>query len=55
MIPVVIWTWGLGGLRPAPFFAEICGRSEERKTDESERHGGDGPSFRGASVLTCML
>lgn len=37
MIPVVIWTWGLGGLRPAPFFAEICRQSEEREIDDGER------------------
>lgn len=55
LIPVVIWTWGLGGLRPAPFFAEICRQSEERMIDYSERNQRGYQCVTRVSVSTCML
>ncbi len=39
LIPVVIWTCGLGGLLPAPFFAEIYKETNRRKEGRQQNEG----------------
>lgn len=53
-IPVVIWTCGLGGLLPAPFFAEIYKQTNKNRKENSRKRDKHRKDIKTRSVLKLL-